>query len=63
MAAILKIKKSQHMYLQNYLANFNKILHAVLQSLAAVQKFKFKKSKMADGRHFKNVICDIYAAI
>jgi len=55
-AAILKITKiaiSQHRIgrsLQN-LARLNKMRLLTIQT---VEKFEFPKSKMADGRHFKN---------
>jgi len=55
-AAILKISKIviSHQQFDRSLRNLARLCKIGLLTVLAVEKFEFPKSKMADGRHFKN---------
>ena len=55
-AAILKISKIviSHQQFDRSLQNLALLCKIGLLTVLAVKKFEFPKSKMADGRHFKN---------
>jgi len=55
-AAILKILKIviSHQQFDRSLRNLARLCKIGLLTVLAVEKFEFPKSKMADGRHFKN---------
>jgi len=56
-AAILKNHKKLRYHcigLADYLRNLARSCKMGLLTIQTVEKFKFPKSKMADGRHFKN---------
>ena len=55
-AAIMKISKIviYHQQFDRSLRNLERLCKIGLLTILAVKKFKFQKSKMADGRHFNN---------
>jgi len=55
-AAILKITKIaiSQQWIDRSLRNLARLCKMGLLTVHTVEKFKFPKSKMADGRHFKN---------
>jgi len=55
-AAILKISEIviSHQQFDRSLRNLALLCKMGLLTIQAVEKFEFPKSKMADGRHFKN---------